>query len=234
MGDDLAAKAIRHELQAEDVDAHFLVVEPTEQTAVSALLIATDGDRTAITARGAARQLTVKDVHWPAVQANWIHISSLGNRELLQKVAQHCRQHRIHFSWNPGGSELTMLEQGELHPNEVYPYILCLNHEEAERVVKAGYELETMGEQIVVTDGAKGGRYCEHGVWKDYASSSPKKVVQLTGAGDAFISGVIAGSLHDRLLPEAIRWGAICAGGVIGQMGAKTGLPTLDQLEAQL
>lgn len=234
MGDDLAAKAIRHELQMEDVDAHLVVTEPTEQTAVSALLIATDGDRAAITARGAARQLTVDDVRWSELQANWIHISSLGNLALLQRIAQHCRQHRIHFSWNPGGSELTMLEKGELHPNEVYPYILCVNSEEAERVTKAGYELETLGEQIIITDGAKGGRYCEHGVWQEYAPARQTKVVQLTGAGDAFIAGVMAGCLHDRLLPEAIRWGTICASGVIAQMGAKTGLPTLAQLEAQL
>jgi ribokinase len=234
MGDDLAAKAIHHELQAENVDMHGLVVEPTEQTAVSALLIASDGDRTAITARGASRELTVEDVRWPELQSNWIHISSLGDRELLRRVVQHCRDHRIHFSWNPGGVELAMLAKGELHPNEVYPYILCLNKEEAERITTAGYELETAGEQVIVTDGARGGRYCEHGEWHDFSPSKSTKVVQLTGAGDAFISGVVAASLHDRLLPEAIRWGTICAGSVITHMGAKTGLPTLEQLETQL
>jgi len=223
IGTDIPAQLIRQELQQERVDVSLLVQEPDERTAISALLIGKDGDRSAITARGAARLLTVSDMQFSKMISNWMHLSSIGNTELILALAQHCKKQRIRFSWNPGGSELEAMAKGELHPTEVYPSIFFVNQEEADQLVEAGYELESLGSTVVITKAAEGGRYFENDTWHDF-TALPAKMVQATGAGDAFAAGVIAGCLHDRRTSESIEWGKANSASVIQNMGAKTGL----------
>lgn len=225
IGKDLPARAILDELKNEQVDTSFLVQEHDEKTAISALLIAADGDRSVVTARGAAQMLTVEDIPFSQLNCQWLHMSSIGNTPVVLELARYCKQHRIQFSWNPGGAELKTLEDGSLHLHEIFPTVLCVNAEEAERISAAGYDLETGGNTVIVTNGRKGGRYFEHGKWTEFAAQS-SQVVQVTGAGDAFITGVIAAYLSNRLTPEAIRWGAANAASVVQHMGAKTGLLT--------
>lgn len=223
MGTDLPGKIILTELEEESVDTSLIIKEPDEHTAISALLIDSTGDRSVVTARGASYMLTPDDVPLAQLQAHWIHISSIGNTEVVQKIARHCKERRIRFSWNPGGNELQAIENGELHISEVYPTVLFLNEEEAERITNAGYDLETGGTTVVVTKGTRGGSFYEHGKWIDF-SPVQTQLVQATGAGDAFASGVIAAYLHDRLSPQAMEWGAKNAASVVSSMGAKTGL----------
>lgn len=223
VGKDLPAQVIKQELAKENVDYSLLVEEEDERTAISALLIGMDGDRSAITARGASRMLTVEDMQFGRMLCHWMHLSSIGNIELILALAQHCKKERIRFSWNPGGSELEAMEQGKLHPTEVYPSIFFANEEEAERLQQAGYDLESLGSTVVVTAAGDGGRYYENGTWHEF-TALPAKMVQATGAGDAFATGVIAGCLHDRRTSEAIEWGKANAASVIQNMGAKTGL----------
>jgi len=225
MGLDLPAQVVLQELSAENVDTSMIIQEKAEQTAVSALLISGAGGRSVVTARGASKMLTKEDVKFDQLQANWIHISSLGNVELVKAIAQHCKNQRIRFSWNPGGAEIASMVQGELHLHEIFPTLLCVNQEEATEIEQAGYNLEMGGRTVVITNGKEGGRYYENSQWHTF-SSNPVKVVQETGAGDAFVSGMVAAYLYDRLTPEAIDWGKSESTGVIGHMGAKTGLKT--------
>lgn len=223
VGQDMAAESIIQELKKENVDTQLLVQEHAEETGISALLIAADGGRSVVTARGAAQMLTVDDVPFDTLDAHWIHLSSVGNLELIKKVAQFCKKKRIRMSWNPGGSELKMIEEGTLHLHEVFPTVFCVNDEEAAQIEAAGYDLTTAGGLVIVTTGNKGGRYYEHGKWQTFAPADVE-VVQATGAGDAFITGVASAYLYDRRTEEAIQWGVKNAGSVIQHMGAKTGL----------
>ncbi len=223
IGTDLAAQAILHELQKELVDTSFLIQEKSEQTAVSALLINKQGGRSAVTARGAAKMLTLGDIPFERLQANWMHLSSIGNVDVVRALAQHCKKHRIRFSWNPGGAELSWMEKGELHLNEVYPTVFIVNEEESQRLVDAGYDLTTAGEVVIITNGRVGGKWYERGKWSSY-EPLVTKAVQETGAGDAFATGVVVAYLHDRRTSEAIEWGKKSAASVVQHMGAKTGL----------
>jgi ribokinase len=223
VGQDLPAQIILQEIQGEGVDTSMVVQEKSEDTAISALLVTGEGGRSVVTARGASKLLTVDDVDFSKLQANWIHLSSLGNVELVKALARHCQQKRIRFSWNPGGAEIEAMVRGELHLHEVYPTLLCVNEEEAGEISGAGYDLEMGGATVVITNGQAGGRYFEKGRWFAYEVEAVR-VVQETGAGDSFLSGMVAAYLCDRLTPEAIEWGKAQAKSVIGHMGAKTGL----------
>lgn len=223
LGQDLPAQVILQELTNEKVDTSMVVQEADEKTAISALLVSGEGGRSIVTARGASKMLTVEDINFAKLKAHWIHISSLGSAELVQAIAAHCKQKRIRFSWNPGGAELQAMIEGQLHPSEIYPTLFVVNDEEAAKLKEAGYEIEGTGSTVIVTTGAEGGRFFEHGRWQDFKTETVP-VVQTTGAGDAFIAGAIAAYLHDRLTKEAVQWGKANAQAVIGQMGAKTGL----------
>lgn len=232
IGTDLGAKSILEELKAENVDTSLLVQEPEERTAVSALLVSSEGGRSAITARGAASMLTLSDVHFEKLRSNWMHLSSIGNNELLRALAKHCKEERIRFSWNPGGAELKSIEKGELHLHEVFPTLFCVNKEESLRIIDAGYEIESAGEIIIITDGRNGGRYYENKNWHSYDPIA-SKAVQETGAGDAFVTGVVAAYLYERRTAEAIEWGKKNAASVVKHMGAKTGLLRASDFDLQ-
>lgn len=229
IGKDAAGMVVKQELETAGVDLQFLVQEKSEQTGVSALLIAAEGGRSVVTARGAARMLTPEDIPYAQLMCNWMHLSSIGNLDVVRTLAIHNQRHRQRFSWNPGGAELAWMESGELHPTEVAPTVFCVNAEEMQRLVNAGYERETLGEVVIVTDGSRGGQYFADGKWTSYAPS-PVAALQETGAGDAFITGVAAAFLHDRLVDEAVAWGVANAASVVQHMGAKTGLLRREQL----
>lgn len=224
IGTDAAAPVILQDLEREGVTTELLLQEPKEQTAISALLIAADGGRSVATGRGAAQMLTVEDLLLERVRTHWVHLSSVGNGDVVRAVAKWCKKHQISLSWNPGGHELDLLAKGELHLNEVPSTIFCVNDEEAERLTKAGYTIEGAGKTVIVTAGRAGGKYYEFGEWYEYKPHETSDVVQETGAGDAFITGVVAALLYDRNMVTAVQWGVRNSASVIQHMGAKTGL----------
>ena len=57
---------------------------------------------------------------------------------------------------------------------------------------------------------------------------------EMTGAGDAYATGVIAGLFHGKDLPEAMRWGAANGAAVVEQIGPQAGLLTLHQMQERL
>jgi ribokinase len=58
------------------------------------------------------------------------------------------------------------------------------------------------------------------------------KVVDTTGAGDAFDAGFLYGLLSGKNLCECAKTGNFIASGCIMSMGARTSLPSLKDLEA--
>ncbi|HZZ98323.1 MAG TPA: carbohydrate kinase family protein [Candidatus Saccharimonadia bacterium] len=231
-GTDFAGEIVLHDLKTEGVDASLLLAIPTEQTAVSALLISEDGARTALVFRGASRNMTAAMIDWSKIQAKRLHLASIGNAELVIKTLEHCKQQGIKVSWNPGNWEIEQIRSGALKPDWSAVDILCLNRGEMANM--SGMELgrdeawtdawSFPGPRVViVTDGKKGGQYLIDGVKKSYIIEDIP-TVQETGAGDAFICGVVSGQLLGETLEDSIGRGKKNAASVVQQMGAKKGL----------
>lgn len=231
VGKDIAGSVVLSDLQREGVSTDVLVQEKSEVTGVSGLLISKDGARTALVYRGAARLLSVSDVNWDTLQTKWIHLSSVGNVDLINKTLEWCKEHRIQLSWNPGNWEIQRIASGELKPDWSAVSVLLVNRQEFG--VMTGVEqteevwvgdLKFDGPQaVIVTDGAHGGKYCVDGKTSTF-SSKHITAVQETGAGDAFATGVIAGLFARQPFETSIQYGLAEATSVIQQMGAKTGL----------
>ncbi len=56
-------------------------------------------------------------------------------------------------------------------------------------------------------------------------------MMEQTGAGDAFGTGVVTALLLNKSMDEAIKWGNKQAASVVSYMGPKKGLLTLEQLQ---
>jgi fructokinase len=52
-------------------------------------------------------------------------------------------------------------------------------------------------------------------------AAAPARVVDTTGAGDAYAAGVLAALARGLPLPECGRWGSVAAAEVIGHFGAR-------------
>lgn len=232
VGNDFAAKVIEQDLREEHVDVSFLVREKNEKTAIASLLISNDGARTALVHRGASRMLTVNDIDWKKLQTKWIHLSSIGNIELIQKIFAFCIENTIELSWNPGNWEIEQILSGALKPNWEAVDVLFANKEEMSKLSGINLSIEDEwkkewcfeGPSIsIITDGPAGGKYCiDHQCY--WFQSIKVEAVQETGAGDAFATGVIYSLVRGKNIEEAIELGKKEAASVIGHMGAKTGL----------
>lgn len=238
MGNDPQSLLIHRDLEEAGVDTRFLVQEAGETTAVSVILIAEDGGRSIMVHRGASAMLTKHDLPWEELETRWMHISSLGgNTELLKEIIKWAKNKKVRLSLNPGMKEISHKEKllGILPDIE----ILFVNRDEAKMLWGIDYSDESLwkstqplpGARVtVVTDGARGGKVSENGKVYFYEGEKVRRVLDTTGAGDAFASGMIAGVLYGKNYQAAVEWGKRNATGVLKHVGAKKGLLTLGEI----
>lgn len=238
MGNDPAALVVYKDLEEAGVETRYVVQEQAQTTAVSAILIGGDGGRSVITYRGASAMLTKHDFPFEELETRWLHISSLGgNIELLKQLVDWAKKKKVRVSLNPGMPEIDQREK--LLPLLSQVEVLFLNREEAAALfdLKLSDQMVwnthtfPMGAQVtVVTDGAHGGKICIGDKQVFYEPEKVTKVVNTTGAGDAFASGYIAALLYGKDYEQAIEWGKRNAKGVLAYIGAKKGLLTLAEI----
>ncbi len=238
MGNDPQSLLIHRDLEEAQVDTRFLVQVEGETTAVSVVLIADDGGRSIMVHRGAAAMLTKHDLPLSDVGTRWMHISSLGgNIDLLKSILTWAKSKDVRISLNPGLKEL---EQKELLlPLLSIVEILFLNRDEAKLLWGIDYSEEALwksqqplpGAHVsVITDGPRGGKIIEGERVYFYEGVKVKKVVDSTGAGDAFASGMVSGVLYGKTYNQAVAWGIANATAVLTHVGAKKGLLTLGEI----
>lgn len=232
-GADSSRELILGELRANGVDTSLMVSDPSEKTAVSVILIAPGGGRTVLVHRGASQYLAVHNIPWDSMQTSWIHLSSVGNAETVAAVFRYAQKYQVLVSWNPGSWEIQQIREKNIMPDWSSVQILFVNRQEMaalsglplekDEVWHGGWFFE--GPAIVIATDGKNGGVCKtadgRALWFE---ALPVKVVQETGAGDAFVSGFLAGYLGEQDLAQCIELGKRNAASVVQQMGAKTGL----------
>ena len=87
--------------------------------------------------------------------------------------------------------------------------------------------------KVVITDGGKGS-FGFDGEKFFQMDVFPAKLVEMTGAGDAFATGTLAGMIYGHPLEEAMRWGAANSASVVEQVGSTPGLLSLNKMEEKL
>lgn len=247
VGRDLVAGAIKQELVGEDIDLMLMREVEGEVTGMSVILVASDGGRSALIARGAAKMLTTEDVAWDKLETKWLYVSSLGGEWwLMQSLIGHARDHSLKIAVNPGRAEIEKIKAQGYGTSQVQALwsgveVLLLNREEAYEL----YGVDLLAEErwrgglepggpkvLVVTDGKRGGRVYQGSESFDFTALEVKTVEE-TGAGDAFGSGLVAALIWGKEIREAVEWGRRQAAAVVRFMGAKRGLMTRAEMETK-
>ncbi|MBU1200445.1 carbohydrate kinase family protein, partial [Patescibacteria group bacterium] len=164
VGDDDWGEWVRKKLIQEGLEVDG-INEMVGNTAVSVILVASDGGRSIITQRGVGAKMSSKDVDWKMLEkADWVQVSSLGgNVNLLEDIVLYAFSKKIKVGLNPGKKELeekkTLLS---LLPKIEF---LNLNHLEAVQFFKGRYgEDKQMAKRfldegvklVTITDGTRG------------------------------------------------------------------------------
>ena len=239
IGSDDSAHAVLNDLKKEKVYTG-LIHQEKDATAFSLLIEPASGERTALVHRGVSEHLKVSAIAWPQLTAKWFYISSLaGNVVLLKRILSFALANHIKVAYNSGGKELSQREA--LVPLLKYVDVLIVNREEAALITGVAFEKEKEIFQVwdkmspginVMTDG-------RNGLWVSDGSSlhqagiyKEKKMVDRTGAGDAFGSGFVASLIdYPKDITRAIRLGSANATAKVEGMGAKHGLLTKSEFE---
>lgn len=198
-----------------------------ELTGYSAILDSKGGDRTILTYKGANDEVTLSDIK--RFRTKWLYFSSLLGQsfETQKKLAVKMKAKGVKLAFNPSSY---LIKNKNLNSLLKITDILVLNKEEAKMLVgnrekdllKGLYNL-TKG-IVVITDKDKL-ITCYDG-FKKYSLIPHKdiKVVERTGAGDAFASGFVAGRVVGKGIQECLRLGLKESESVIQYFGAKNNL----------
>ncbi|MBI2443298.1 MAG: carbohydrate kinase family protein [Candidatus Levybacteria bacterium] len=179
-----------------------------------------------------------------SAQARWIYLASLGDpwEDAYAKVVSCKKQHGTKLACNPGQSQfvkgresyLSTLSQADvLFVNKQEAQIVSGSKEEDIQTLLAAVKAIGCG-VVVITDG-RNGSYAMDTEGKSYSIGIAEgKVVERTGAGDAYAAGFLAALMRERSIPEAMTWGTLNAGAVVTEFGGISGLLTKEKLDVLL
>lgn len=246
VGSDQWGQILLETLKKEGVRTDTATVVEGETSSFSIILSSPEGERVILYAPGA--NVHLHDVTFDrdeAATADWIYLNRVQEEgmEIQNDIVALMEAGPKHgLTWNPGGTQIddgmTAAGNRELLS---FTTLLLLNKEEALTFTKAGTAEEAMqklidaGTKIVcITDG-KNGAFASDGKQLYQCPALPDaKIVDTTGAGDAFGIGATWALLQGEDLPTALRAGTINATSVIGAIGAQAGLLTDTQMRQRL
>lgn len=229
IGHDPAGQAVLDDLDNEGVDTQGVTYSGRYKTGYSVLLLAPSGERTILTYRGASTHYDAKNFDLSDVEADWLYVSSMaGSMEALDKIFTQAKSRGMKVMFNPGKGELANTAKLKALLEDVD--VLSVNREEMQTIVE-GSELEELARHAlhyvpvaIVSDGPNGvvatdGKtIVRAGMYEDV------KVIDRTGAGDAFGSGFLSQWAQHKTLREAIVFASANSTSVVTKIGAKAGI----------
>ncbi len=218
----------------------FLGAHKPGRTGYSVILVGLEHDRTILTFKGVNDQLLPRDV--PKLHAKWLYCSSMLGKSwnTFLGIVKQARKHGTKIAFNPS---LYLASRGlaELMPVLRGLDVLVFNKEEAQALL--GTTEKSIAEMLcdlalyvkipVITDGHRGA-YATDGKKVYMIMPRTIRVVETTGAGDAFASGFVAGQMMKKDIPTSLRLGQIQAESTLRAVGAKNDLATRKEAFAQL
>lgn len=224
---DLFGEFIARELKKENVE--FLGLIGQGKPGLS-IVLPSSGDRTILNYRGLNDMIEIDDLHLSLLSTKWLYISSVLGKSLksAEKLCQLTRK-GTKIAFNPS-MYLAKLGLKKLSRILSHTKVLICNKEEAQALTGLNREKEIIEkiahygpEIIVITDGPKKIYAYSDG---EFFTKIPKKikVVDSTGAGDAFASGFIYGIMHNKPIDACIDLGLKESDSVLTHIGAKNNL----------
>jgi len=226
IGSDTNGDFIVRSLAAEGID---FIGAREGQSGYSVILDSFVSDRTILAFKGANNELRYDEV--PALDTRWIYISSMLG-ESWNTVVKIARNVNAKLVFNPSNYQA---DQGYEKLRDLIDRleILVLNKEECCKLLSLDYKENYSAQDlmrkmamlpvhtIVVTDGAEGAYVYDRQAFYRAWPSPDLKVVETTGAGDAFASSFTAGKAMGFDTLNCIKMAMTNAESVLSFKGAK-------------
>src|SRR3989344_8525974 len=181
-------------------------------------------------------------------KSKWVYFTSLSptfaDSNLLQQLTNYLERFGARMLYNPGTFQIKLgvkknprlLSLTEVFIVNLEEAKIILGYSEGENipVKKLFKNIADLGPKMaVITDGEKGS-YGFDGEKYYHLGIFPANLVEMTGAGDAYATGVLAGLFYGHTTAEAMRWGAANGASVVEQIGPQAGLLTYHQIQEKL
>ncbi len=229
IGNDPAGQAVLDDLDKEGVNTQHVSYSKKLNTGYSVLLLAPTGERSILTYRGASTHYDIKEFDLSDTEAQWLYVSSMaGTMDVLDSIFDQARDKGIKVFFNPGKGELKQIPKLKGLLEDVT--VLSLNKEEAAQLVE-GVDSEELARHLlnyvdvaVVSDGPNGVVATDGKTVITAGMYQDVKVIDRTGAGDAFGSGFLSQWSLGKSLKECVVFASANSTSVVTKIGAKTGI----------
>lgn len=245
LGDDEFSQKLISGLNLEKVNLDF-VKQTKNASSTFSVILDILGDRTAFI-RHVKRD---HELSLEGLNTKWIYLTSVGKdwHELYKNVLEFKKSFGVKLAFNPGSAQIAegpesfediIKESDILFVNrdeaEIILHGKILSKEERETEENLLFRIQRKGaKMIVMTDGENGSYVMDEKAGLFYEKSAKCKIVEKTGAGDAYSSGFLGAILLGKNVMEAMRYGAVNAAGVIEHIGATSGLLTMDKIISRM
>lgn len=251
--DDEFGNKIINEFKDTSLDTTLIKYSKKYGTGLAYVAIDKNGERRIYAYSGAANTLSPNEIaSKEIVQTKLIFLSNLKNLEPLKKAAKIAKDNMIPIILNPG---MLIIEQGFENIKELlgntdiliiskreFLYLFQLDDdklinyvikEKAKILFKIGIKV------IIITMGKEGAIVINSEKSESIKPIKVAKVIDTTGAGDAFSAGFIYGfirtlSFKFEDLKYNVKIGNFVAGKCIQKLGARNGIPTFHEIDLTL
>jgi len=244
IGDDFMGGVIKDEFKKFKISDDFLISNSKFHTNLSVILSVPHRERTILVYKDASEKLNKEDIPWTKLKSKWFYIAPLSGNlvKIFELLINFAQKNNIKVFLNPGSTQLS-LPREKIKKLFSKVDILILNQEEAAKAVGVGMIKEQKIFSIldqwtkgifIMTKGPLGVLVSDGQYVYSARSLKEKKLIDRTGAGDAFGSGFLTGFLRwskaikqkfglDRI-EYAIQFGSANATSCLEKFGAKNGL----------
>ena len=237
VGDDYFGKMFLDDLKKNRITAN-VAISRTENTGVVFVLVFPDGERFFIDDRGANAKLKYEDFNLDLIRGSkYLFFSgySFQDKEFLGNMKRLLKEiHKdIIIVFNPGAPNLAKeFRDSFIKASHQYVSVLILNEAEAKYLTECSSERETMdyllslADTVALTKGDRGSVIARRNEIINIKASRIK-VVDTTGAGDAYAAGFIYGLSRGWEVKAAGEFASKVAERVVSHLGARVDLSTL-------
>lgn len=237
VANDPEGKLLLKDFQRQKVDTNGIIIAPSERSGVVTGYVDSNGQRALYVDPGVNDTLEFKEISLEyASDVEFLHLTSFVGEKPFKAQNRLVKElPEIKVSLDPGEiyarKGLSTLKTLVKRSFVVFP-----NKNEVWMLTGKGMK---DGSRILIEEGAGivavklGGKGCyvTDGKESFQVKSYPTKVVDTTGAGDAFCAGFLYGLIKDKDLYTCAKLGNFVASHCITKTGARTGLPKLSELQ---
>ena len=180
-------------------------------------------------------------IHSNILHFSYWGLSKMPSKEMILKALTIAKQHNVLVGFDPNYHPDLETEESlsldRIKDLMKYIDIMKPSLDDSERLFGEGYTYEEylkkytdLGVSLVIMTLGKDGLIASYKGQIIYLPSLATEVVDVTGAGDAFYSGLYTGLLNELSIIKSIKLGLACSAFNVREIGALTDLPNYQEI----